>query len=95
MYTTTWNIKMTKQPSPLLALADRIEEANECPMVISIHAATELRRLQEVNVELLAEFKEIVSDYEFCDKEAGYGPRAFSYYETAKRMVAKVTGETE
>ena len=36
---------MNKQPSPLLALADRIEEANDCPMVISIHAAAELRRL--------------------------------------------------
>jgi len=56
---------------------------------------SEIDRLHEVNVELLAEFKEIISDYEFCDKEAGYGPRAFAYYETAKRVVAKATGETE
>jgi len=35
---------MTKQPAPLLALADRIEEANESPMVISVRAAERLRR---------------------------------------------------
>ena len=51
---------MTKQPSPLLALADRIEEANECPMVVSIHAATELRRLHGVNVLLGSQYDNAV-----------------------------------
>ncbi len=54
----------------------------------------EVRRLHKVNEELLATFKDIVSDYEFSENVAGYGPRAFAYYETAKRIVAKATGET-
>jgi len=88
---------MTKQPEAL-RLADDIEDIQGLDSIdgtIVDKAAAELRRLHEVNVELLAEFKEIISDYEFCDKEAGYGPRAFAYYETAKRVVAKATGETE
>jgi hypothetical protein len=63
--------------------------------VLMLNAADELRRLHEANKELLATFKDIVSDYEFSEKVTGYGPRAFAYYETAKRIVAKAKGETE
>ena len=89
---------MTEQPvaRKLAEVIDAFNEADESlPLEMLPRISTELQRLHELNAELLAEFKEIVSDYEFCDKEAGYGPRAFAYYETAKRMIEKAQGETE
>ena len=80
---------MTKQPEALLALADRIEEANECPMVISIYAADELRRLHEVNAELLAALELALPQ---IDTSTHSGDRA---WDAVKELLNKATGETE
>jgi hypothetical protein len=43
----------------ILALADRIEQAKEAPIIISLEAAAELRRMHEENMELLAALESI------------------------------------
>jgi hypothetical protein len=81
---------MTNQ---ILALADRIEKAKELPIVVSLKAVKELRRLHEVNVELLEALKEYV--------RAGVGFTGTDWRAQIKALqlatpaIAKATGETE
>jgi hypothetical protein len=89
---------MNKQLSPLLALADRIEEANECPMVISIRAAAELRHLHEVNAELLAaleaasEHLDYVGYGDSWERECAHDARL---PEQISEAITKATGKTK
>lgn len=77
-----------KQPEALLALADRIEQANGKPIAIDPQAAAELRRLHEVNQELLGFVKEYVEAWN--DGMAGD-----SYLlRIANAAIAKATGES-
>jgi hypothetical protein len=48
---------MNEQPEALLVLADRIDEAQGKPIAIDTQAAAELRRLRQVNAELLEALK--------------------------------------
>ena len=101
---------MTKQAPPLLALADRIEEANESPMVISVRSAERLRRLHEVNAELLEALKDVTvhliaahSLLQSGGKKAASSNTVFSMmladyeksFEVGRAAIAKTTGETE
>ena len=77
---------MTKQ---ILALADRIEKAKELPIVISLDAARELRRLHEVNEGLLKAMRQLA-----CLGNAdNYGNSDGNII--AQVALNKATGETE
>jgi hypothetical protein len=87
-----------KQPLALklAKIIETFDESDESlPLEMLQQISNELRRLYKVNKELLDEFKEIIDDHEFCAKKAGYEPRAWAYYDSAQRMVAKVKGETK
>jgi hypothetical protein len=82
---------MTNQ---ILALADRIEQAKELPIVVSLKAVKELRRLHEVNVELLAALTWYVEN-----DDCSIGQDGNEFWEDglnkAKAAIEKATGETE
>ena len=81
---------MTKQPEAL-RLADWLEEGNDgTPALTQLEgqAAAELRRLHEVNVELLG----LVKRYR-TETPLGHQPHMISL--AADEVIAKATGETE
>ena len=55
---------MSDNQDALLALADRIDEANERPIVIHKGAATELRRIRALNAELVEALKQTTGAHE-------------------------------
>lgn len=73
---------MTKQPEALLAFADRIEEAQGKPIAIDPQAAAELRRLHEVNQELLEALKDVM-----------YWDNGKPEWDVARAAITKATGE--
>jgi len=80
---------MNEQPEALLALADRIDEAQGKPIAIDTQAAAELRRLHEVNAELLKELKRLM------DMDVAYnrGPVVEDAVIKARAAIAKAEGE--
>lgn len=61
-----------KQPEALLALADRIEEAQGKPIAIGPQAAAELRRLHEANQGLLGLLEALSMWLRLHETPAGY-----------------------
>lgn len=80
---------MNKQPEALLALADRIEEAQGKPIAIDPQAAAELRRLHEANQELLEALNRMVCNFNWGDMNDGEH-KAINH---ARSVIAKATGE--
>jgi hypothetical protein len=77
---------MNEQPEALLALADRIDEAQGKPIAIDTQAAAELRHLRQVNAELLEALKSIMADMD-SDFGTNYD------YESARAVIARVEGD--
>lgn len=65
-------MEKNKQPEALLALADRIEEAQGKHIAIDPQAAAELRRLHETNQELLGLLEALSMWLRLHETPAGY-----------------------
>ena len=78
-----------KQPEALLALADRIEEAQGKPIAIEPQAAAELRRLHALNQELLGALQSHGMQLQLGRHEDGEH-KAINH---ARSVIAKATGE--
>ena len=76
-----------KQPEALMSLAERIEEANGEPIAVDPQAAAELRRLYEVNRELLEALEAALKLIELVMPVEGDVTRK------ARAAIAKATGE--
>ena len=76
---------MTTQPEALRLLIEDLELNHEfCPKEVILHAAAELRRLYEVNQELLEVLDMIVKN-----------PSSGLWHNVARAAIAKATGETK
>jgi len=87
---------MNEQPEALLVLADRIDEAQGKPIAIDMQAAAELRRLRQVNAELLEALKEIrpVIIFQRDIIEGNKNPSAWSWpIGVIDAAIAKAEGE--
>ncbi len=81
---------MTDKQPEALRLADILEKILRPAGIHKHHAAAELRRLHEVNVELVEALKDIRDNYD-CDEDAHkYGSRCRSC--VARAAIAKATG---
>ena len=78
---------MTKQPEALRLAHWLARDGANCSA--HIDAANELRRLHEVNVELLAAFKDLL------EANSYYFPAGNPWGDRARTAIAKATGETE
>jgi hypothetical protein len=85
---------MSTQPEALW-LAEYVE--NHWPMdrEMDLRVATELRRLHEVNAELLNEFKQVMRWINNWEPEFIYDPDWKVDGEKAKAAIAKATGEQQ
>ena len=80
---------MTTQPEALW-LADRLISTNAHPWD-NIEAAAELRRLHEVNQELLEALKEAADALETASNDGGVN--FYQYAKEARAVINKATGE--
>jgi len=78
---------MTKQPEALRLAHWLARDGATCSA--HIDAAAELRRLHEVNTELLAAFKDLL------EANSYYFPAGNPWGDRARTAIAKATGETE
>jgi hypothetical protein len=80
---------MTDKQPEALRLAACLEEPDHCTILQMRQAAAELRRLHEVNAELVEALKEMVLDYE----AEGYPQDILCVI--ARAAIAKATGEQQ
>ena len=80
---------MTDKQPDALRLAACLEEPDHCTILQMRQAAAELRRLHEVNAELVEALKEMVLDYE----AEGYPQDILCVI--ARAAIAKATGEQQ
>ncbi len=84
---------MTDKQPEALRLADDLDGACNGPLDFKHKAAAELRRLHEVNAELVGVLQDIRDNYD-CDEDAHkYGSRCRSC--VARAAIAKATGEQQ
>jgi len=84
---------MTDKQPEALRLADLLENEKHVTDLALSKAAAELRRLHEVNAELVVVLQEIRDNYD-CDEDAHkYGSRCRSC--VARAAIAKATGEQQ
>ena len=85
---------MTKQPEALrVARMLEMRETYGADASLDLDAMDELRRLHEVNVELLAALKTLIARYQ--GKKQGVWGELTPEMLSARAAIAKATGETE